>query len=290
MTQVDKNALDVATEELRPLFREPVSYLEDAAGKCITAYLGALPSGRTMPQTSESTLKAYWGNSPSPYENDTEDRDAAVKHIEAIVASLPPPAGDVGDMVDALRKKAFRGPTMDAVHLKTVEWKAADALTAQAARIAQLEAADERTFHVMTNAIIQRDREAIARTDTEVRLAECEWKLQRHEAHEYEHAMWAAEASWKEATARAERLEAAAKECFAVLEAFGRASDGHVSPAVWKLHDAVGVMERTRAALSTAPTPAPEFRDAYGKHAGTPEEVYQNGYQDGLAASQQEGT
>ena len=43
MTQMDKNALDIATEALRPLFREPVSYLESAAEKCIAPYFAALP-------------------------------------------------------------------------------------------------------------------------------------------------------------------------------------------------------------------------------------------------------
>jgi hypothetical protein len=31
-----------------------------------------------------------------------------------------------------------------------------------------------------------------------------------------------------------------------------------------------------------------DFRDAYGKHAGTPESVYQEGYLDGLAAGKEE--
>ena len=43
MTQIDEKALDVAVESLRPLFREPVSYLEQAARDSIAAYLDALP-------------------------------------------------------------------------------------------------------------------------------------------------------------------------------------------------------------------------------------------------------
>jgi hypothetical protein len=43
MTYLDKKALDVAVETLRPLFREPVSYLEQAARDCIAAYLTAAP-------------------------------------------------------------------------------------------------------------------------------------------------------------------------------------------------------------------------------------------------------
>jgi hypothetical protein len=38
---IDQDALDVATEALRPLFREPVSYLEQAARDCIAAHLTA---------------------------------------------------------------------------------------------------------------------------------------------------------------------------------------------------------------------------------------------------------
>jgi hypothetical protein len=44
MTYLDNKALDVATETLRPLFHEPVSYLEQAARDCIAAYLTAAPS------------------------------------------------------------------------------------------------------------------------------------------------------------------------------------------------------------------------------------------------------
>jgi hypothetical protein len=43
MTYLDKKALDVAVETLRPLFREPVSYLEQAARDCIAAYFTAAP-------------------------------------------------------------------------------------------------------------------------------------------------------------------------------------------------------------------------------------------------------
>jgi hypothetical protein len=57
------------------------------------------------------------------------------------------------------------------------------------------------------------------------------------------------------ANARAERLEAALRECFAVIEAFGKASDGHVSPAVWGHYDAAGALERTRAALQPPEAP-----------------------------------
>lgn len=42
MTQIDEKALDVAVESLRPLFREPVTYLEQAARDSIAAYLAAL--------------------------------------------------------------------------------------------------------------------------------------------------------------------------------------------------------------------------------------------------------
>ena len=44
MTQIDEKALDVAVESLRPLFREPVTYLEQAARDSISAYLATLSS------------------------------------------------------------------------------------------------------------------------------------------------------------------------------------------------------------------------------------------------------
>lgn len=49
--------------------------------------------------------------------------------------------------------------------------------------------------------------------------------------------------------ARAERLEAALRECSGVIDSFGNADDGHVSPVVWRLHDAEGAVSRARAAL-----------------------------------------
>jgi hypothetical protein len=36
----------------------------------------------------------------------------------------------MSDLVERLRDKAFRGPTMEAVHLHTLEWQAADRITA----------------------------------------------------------------------------------------------------------------------------------------------------------------
>jgi len=46
------------------------------------------------------------------------------------------------DIVEQLRDKAFKkcGPTMEAVHTRLIEWKAATALEAQARRIKELEA------------------------------------------------------------------------------------------------------------------------------------------------------
>jgi len=41
-------------------------------------------------------------------------------------------------LAEALEKKAFRGPTMEAVHLHTIEWKAATALRAFAEREKEL--------------------------------------------------------------------------------------------------------------------------------------------------------
>jgi hypothetical protein len=49
---------------------------------------------------------------------------------------------------------------------------------------------------------------------------------------------------------RVELLEEALRECSAVLAAFGRASDAHVSPAVWELHDVAGVLGRATLLLT----------------------------------------
>lgn len=35
----------------------------------------------------------------------------------------------MSDIVERLRRKVFRGPTMEAVHTKTLEWEAADTIT-----------------------------------------------------------------------------------------------------------------------------------------------------------------
>jgi hypothetical protein len=43
----------------------------------------------------------------------------------------------VTDIVERLQRKVFRGPTMEAVHIKTLEWEAAD-------EIARLRAENER--------------------------------------------------------------------------------------------------------------------------------------------------
>jgi hypothetical protein len=42
------------------------------------------------------------------------------------------------DLVERLRKKAFRGPTMEAAHTKTLEWKAADRIEALEAEVLRI--------------------------------------------------------------------------------------------------------------------------------------------------------
>jgi hypothetical protein len=56
MTQINKEALDIATESMRPLFREPVSYLMSAAEKVITAYLAAAQAS-DVTETSETLAR-----------------------------------------------------------------------------------------------------------------------------------------------------------------------------------------------------------------------------------------
>jgi hypothetical protein len=94
MTQIDEKALDVAVESLRPLFREPVTYLEQAARDSIAAYL----------------------------------------------AALPPPPGDVGELVKRLRLQAAHGLLGIAEDHKVVSYgDAADALASLSARLAEAE-------------------------------------------------------------------------------------------------------------------------------------------------------
>ena len=130
MTQIDEKALDVAVESLRPLFREPVTYLEQAARDSIAAYLVA----------------------------------------------LPPPAGEVGELMLRVAVMADAEASAETVKL-IVDLR--DALASLSARIAEAER--------------ERD-EANAR-------AEGQW------------AGWIkADVALRAATARAERLEAALRE------------------------------------------------------------------------------
>ena len=147
--------------------------------------------------------------------------------ITAYLAALPP-MGDVGELVKQLSTA------------RAVERDAAYLLTSQAARLAELER--------------ERDEAKLLALHTKNELAEVQHLL----AHTRE---WNTEWLLKNkervasATTHAKRLEAALRECFAVIEAFGKASDGHVSPAVWGHYDAAGALERTRAALQPPEAP-----------------------------------
>jgi hypothetical protein len=47
----------------------------------------------------------------------------------------------MSDIVERLQRKVFRGPTMEASHTKTLEWEAADTITALRDRVKVLEEA-----------------------------------------------------------------------------------------------------------------------------------------------------
>lgn len=144
----------------------------------------ALPLGHKQPTKGASSYN--W-------------RMSCLDEIREIAAALPAPTGDVGELVEALRKKAFRGPTMEAVHLKTVEWKAADAITAQAAKLAELERERDETGTALF-AEIRRYEAANAR------LAECERELADTSARKTRQYV-SMDAVCEAANARAERLE-----------------------------------------------------------------------------------
>jgi len=46
----------------------------------------------------------------------------------------------MSDIVERLQRKVFRGPTMEAVHTKTLEWEAADTITRLTAEVERLKA------------------------------------------------------------------------------------------------------------------------------------------------------
>jgi hypothetical protein len=86
----------------------------------------------------ENALKVYWREMPSPYEISVADDAAAVRHISAYLSALPLSV-DVAELVRRGRKCAddlcadgLEDPAWALVHL-------ADAVTAQAAKIAELE-------------------------------------------------------------------------------------------------------------------------------------------------------
>lgn len=54
---------------------------------------------------------------------------------------------DAREIAERLRKKVFRGPTMEAVHTKTVEWMAAAIIDQQAAEIERLRAGLDAARH-----------------------------------------------------------------------------------------------------------------------------------------------
>jgi hypothetical protein len=58
--KLDAKALDVAVETLRPLFREPVTYLEQAARDCIAAYLTAAAAARVEALEAARTEAREW--------------------------------------------------------------------------------------------------------------------------------------------------------------------------------------------------------------------------------------
>ena len=60
-------------------------------------------------------------------------------------------------LAEALEKKAFKGPTMEAVHLRTIEWKAATALRASQTEIARLRKALLAAYAALDNGAERED-------------------------------------------------------------------------------------------------------------------------------------
>jgi hypothetical protein len=88
---IDQDALDVATETLRPLFREPVSYLEQAAREVIAAYLTAAVTARVA--ALEAALKPFADIAQSIEEHcydidDNDETSVATRDLFAARAAL----------------------------------------------------------------------------------------------------------------------------------------------------------------------------------------------------------
>jgi hypothetical protein len=96
-----------------------------------------------MTQLDEKALEVYWREMPSPYEISVADDAAAVRHIAAYLATLPP-TGDVAEIVGRLKGYADFEPTASWKRPWLI--KAADALTASAARIAELEREQDESY------------------------------------------------------------------------------------------------------------------------------------------------
>ena len=62
---------------------------------------------------------------------------------------------DYRELEETLRKKAFRGPTMEAVHLRDERWKAADAIAALRERAERAEAVNKQTTAAETRPVVE---------------------------------------------------------------------------------------------------------------------------------------
>jgi hypothetical protein len=200
MTQIDQNALDVAVESLRPLFREPVTYLEQAARDSIAAYL----------------------------------------------AALPPPAGDVGELVKRLRLQAAHGLLGIAEDHKVVSYgDAADALQSLSARLAEAERERDEA----------RERASVYRTVLEAagyqNIETIKDIMNAQELGAFVASMTIGiKSNLASATARAERLEAALREAREWLDKYRAAHREGEEAAVRG-----GLLTKLAAALSPAPAP-----------------------------------
>jgi hypothetical protein len=81
------------------------------------------------------------------------------------------------DIVERLQRKVFRGPTMEAVHTKTLEWEAADTITRLTAEVEQ-NAIDLEEYR----RDVERLRAALLVARNYVLVQSCELSLQPEDA------------------------------------------------------------------------------------------------------------
>jgi hypothetical protein len=142
--KLDPKALDVATETLRPLFREPVSYLEQAARDCITAYITAAspaPADTRVDEIVTALYRRFKDWSKRGFGPDDVTWCEVRADVVALIAAPPAPVGEVGELVKRLRGlvASETQPGGEADECDDAMFSAADALESLSARLAECE-------------------------------------------------------------------------------------------------------------------------------------------------------